>query len=256
MNKITTFKDLKKYNDVLFSSSDNILFLTKAGSYLYGTNKENSDIDIRGVFLSNKSSWIGLETVEQHIFSSDILDCCIFEVKKFLKLCYNSNPNVIELLYVTKDNPNVLIWSDQWEYIRSLLIKNVISQSAKNSFIGFATSQIKKLIIKHGNKTGRTDLVKEHGFDVKFASHSIRLLFELEELLQCNNITLPLNDVVRKKCLDIKNGVFYKDIEEYISDFKEKKNQVDNIGGTLRRTPDYKKYKELFLEIFNKWIKD
>ena len=41
-----------------------IILLGLAGSYSYGTNNENSDIDIRGIALNQKSDLIGMTNFE------------------------------------------------------------------------------------------------------------------------------------------------------------------------------------------------
>ena len=43
----------------------NVILLGLSGSYSYGTNNENSDIDIRGITLNRKSDLIGLTHYEQ-----------------------------------------------------------------------------------------------------------------------------------------------------------------------------------------------
>ena len=44
-----------------------VILLGLAGSYSYGTNNENSDIDVRGVALNSKSDLIGLTNFEQYV---------------------------------------------------------------------------------------------------------------------------------------------------------------------------------------------
>lgn len=41
-----------------------ILFLTLGGSHAYGTNNENSDIDVRGCFLNRPEELLGLRQFE------------------------------------------------------------------------------------------------------------------------------------------------------------------------------------------------
>lgn len=44
-----------------------VILLGLAGSYSYGTNNENSDIDVRGVTLNRKSDLIGMTQFEQYV---------------------------------------------------------------------------------------------------------------------------------------------------------------------------------------------
>jgi predicted nucleotidyltransferase len=231
-----------------------LLFVHIGGSHLYGLNTESSDLDIRGVFVADNKSWLGLEVIENYVkHNDDNIDYQLYEIKKFLKLSYVSNPNIIESLYIEKDNPVVLIWTKDWEWIRDMCKKYLVSQLAKTGFIGFATSQIKKLLTKSGNKTGRVDLVENFGFDVKFASHSIRLMYELLELLTTENITFPLKKDTIDLVLSIKNGKKYKkdEVNKFINDFEALADFIHAADYKLRKIPDYKKYVEFYLTVFN-----
>jgi len=74
---------------------ENILILTTAGSIAYGTNVDTSDIDIRGVTIETKQDLLGLSSFEQ--FEDRITDTVIYGLKKFISLCLDSNPNVLEI---------------------------------------------------------------------------------------------------------------------------------------------------------------
>ena len=73
-----------------------IILLGLAGSYSYGTNNENSDIDIRGITLNRKSDLIGLTQYEQYVDHNT--DTTIYTFNKMITLLLNCNPNTIELL--------------------------------------------------------------------------------------------------------------------------------------------------------------
>ena len=59
--------DSKEYdflrNDIHLGN--NIILLTLGGSYAYGLENENSDLDIRGIAIENKNEIIGLKKFEQ-----------------------------------------------------------------------------------------------------------------------------------------------------------------------------------------------
>jgi len=76
---------------------NNIIILTLGGSYAYGTNNKNSDLDIRGITLNSKQSLIGIgDTFEQ--FNDNVTDTTIYSFNKIIKLLINCNPNVCEML--------------------------------------------------------------------------------------------------------------------------------------------------------------
>ena len=73
-----------------------IMLLGVSGSYGYGTNREGSDIDFRGVALNLPSDLIGLTTFEQ--YEDSATDTVIYSFNKLVSLLLNCNPNTIEIL--------------------------------------------------------------------------------------------------------------------------------------------------------------
>lgn len=129
--------DFIRTNDSL---KDNILFLTFGGSYAYGTNTVNSDIDIRGCTLNSKSDLIGMTNFEQFIDTKT--DTTIYSFNKLIRLLINCNPNTIELLGCKKEH---YIISNP---IGQQLLDNkdlFLSKKAVNSFGGYAIQQLRRL---------------------------------------------------------------------------------------------------------------
>ena len=73
-----------------------IMLLGVSGSYGYGTNREGSDIDFRGVTLNLPSDLIGLTSFEQ--YEDTATDTVIYSFNKLVSLLLNCNPNTIEIL--------------------------------------------------------------------------------------------------------------------------------------------------------------
>lgn len=118
----------------------NILILTTAGSIAYGTNVETSDIDVRGVTLETKQDIMGLSSFEQ--FEDRTTDTVIYGLKKFINLCLNSNPNVLEILG-SRPEHLLVITKEGW-----LLRDHVdlfLSKKAIQSFGNYATAQLRRL---------------------------------------------------------------------------------------------------------------
>ena len=64
-----------------------IMLLGLGGSYAYGTNNENSDIDFRGVALQMPSDLLGFTEFEQ--YEDDKTDTVIYGFNKLVKLLLN-----------------------------------------------------------------------------------------------------------------------------------------------------------------------
>ena len=73
-----------------------VILLAMGGSYSYGTNNADSDIDIRGITLNRKSDLIGMTQFEQYV--DDKTDTVIYAFNKMISLLLSCNPNTCELL--------------------------------------------------------------------------------------------------------------------------------------------------------------
>ena len=117
-----------------------IMLLGLGGSYAYGTNNENSDIDFRGVTLQLPSDLIGLTEFDQ--YEDDKTDTVIFGFNKLIKLLLECNPNTCEMLGLDADQ--YLIKSE----LGQELIDNsrlFLSKRAIKSFGGYADAQLRRL---------------------------------------------------------------------------------------------------------------
>lgn len=126
---------------------DNIILLGLGGSYAYGTNTENSDLDIRGIATHNSEDILTRKGFEQVV--NEATDTTVYSLEKIVNLLSNCNPNTIEILGLEP-------W--QYLYISSIgqeLINNkdmFLSKRAVHSFGGYATAQLRRL----SNKAVRT----------------------------------------------------------------------------------------------------
>jgi uncharacterized protein len=128
-----------KYTIEYLKENNLIIFEAIAGSHSYGTNIETSDVDIRGVFIQPIDDILGFNYVPQ--VSDETNDTTYYEIGRFLELLKTTNPNICELLYTPSD---CIVYKDP---IFDLLLENkekFLSKEAKNSFAGYAISQIKK----------------------------------------------------------------------------------------------------------------
>ncbi len=124
-----TIQDIKKQNLLLFECI--------SGSQAYGTQVPTSDTDLKGVFVLPREQFFGLHRTEQ--VSSEKNDEVYYELGRFVELLGKNNPGVLEMLGSPPDC--VLYCHPLFEVF---LQTNFLSKLCKDTFAGFAFSQIKK----------------------------------------------------------------------------------------------------------------
>ena len=121
---------------------DLIIFEAISGSHAYGLATEDSDIDKRGIFIAPTEYNISCyKKVEQVEVPNE--DTVYYELRKFLKLAGECNPNIIELLFMPDDC--VKLCSPAMHKIlanRHLFL----SKKARHTFAGYAYAQLKRII--------------------------------------------------------------------------------------------------------------
>ena len=101
-----------------FSLPDRTVLLTVAGSRAYGMHMEDSDLDVKGIFVPPLKYYFGTKRIEQiddkaelERFSSNLstaqlsvkakygMEGTLFEVRRFLDLAAGANPNILDVLF-------------------------------------------------------------------------------------------------------------------------------------------------------------
>ena len=245
-----------------------LLFRTVAGSHLYGTATEGSDVDERGVFLAPERYWLGfLDRVEQ--VEDKKKDKVYYEWRKFLKLTLDCNPNMVELLFVPEE-----MWldhSDEWFFVQKTRCA-FLSKKAKYTFSGYAHSQLKRLrnhkrwmdgfvptdksereaweLWKKNRNPERFALEEKFGYDTKHASHLLRLMYEGKELLLTGNLTFPRPEA--DLLVKVRKGLWsYDELMERVSEFDRDFEEWYNLS-PLPHSPDKTRVNELCMEVARK----
>lgn len=125
------------------------IFRTLTGSRVYGTSTENSDYDYRGVAIPPKPYFFGTSRFEQgKDDAEDAGDEVIYEIRKFLGLAAQNNPNILELLFI--DPKFWVFYSPYWERIITEIRPTILSKKCYHTYRGFAHSQIHRVRTHRG----------------------------------------------------------------------------------------------------------
>lgn len=231
-----------------------LILLGQVGSKSYGTDTPESDNDYMGIVVPPLEYYIGLDHHEEgsqskqwaesgHLkFDRKVIDNSefnIFELRKFLRLSLNFNPNIIPLLYLRKEDYAVRT------SLGGLLITMrhaFVSKKAYATLIGYAKSQRKAVVDGDTGKLGmkRKDLVARYGYDVKFASHTIRILRMGIEFFQSNGEILNVyRETDREELIDIRNGKYSLEKWVHMVDHELDRAREMEKKNTLPDQPKY-----------------
>ena len=120
---------------------DNLIFMTLAGSHMYGMSTPESDIDKRGVCVPPKEVLLGFaNNFEQQEYPNE--DTIVYSLKKFMMLASNCNPNIIELLFAPEEA--IIKTSPTWDVLRERR-HEFLSSKAYHTFTGYAIGQLKRI---------------------------------------------------------------------------------------------------------------
>jgi len=179
-----------------------LIFKCIAGSRLYGTSTPQSDWDERGVFIPDENYFYGfLNRTEQYEDKNN--DITYWEIRKFLQLAMENNPNIIEILFVPKDK--WLQYSNEWEEIyenRELFV----SKKCKHTFLGYAHSQFHRIKLHrhwimnpptkkptredYGLSPYKSDLTKD-----QIGAFNVLLALKLENIKEYHPLKIQLEEM-------------------------------------------------------------
>ena len=124
-----TIQDLKSQNLILFEAI--------SGSKSFGLDTPASDTDIKGVFYLPKEKFYGLEYISQ--VANETNDEVYYEIGRFVELLLKNNPNILEILATPED---CILY--KYPLMERLKIEDFLSKLCKDTFAGYAVTQIKK----------------------------------------------------------------------------------------------------------------
>jgi hypothetical protein len=118
----------------------------------------------------------------------------------------------------------------------------IVSQQAGRRFLGYMHAQRERMegAGKQNRLPKRPELVAAHGFDVKYASHALRLALQGVELMETGRLSLPMRDTARARVRAVKLGQV--DRGEVLAEIRDLEAQLfrllDGGAGPLPPAPD------------------
>ena len=240
-----------------------LIYETIIGSESYGLAKEgSSDIDVAAVCIPQKEDvfphlkseilGFGKQTKQfttwqkHHILDKDSgkeYDLTAYGLVKFFSLCYDNNPNLLDVLY-SPDNCVVYATpiSDLMRNNRDLFL----SKQAYKTCVAYSYSQLKKLRTKVPLiESKRYESYVKLSYDSKYAMHLFRLILQAEQILSEHTLDLQKN---KEQLKSVRAGELALDQIEGFFFRKEKQLEELYVKSTLQHKPDEDKIKALLLE--------
>lgn len=222
----------------------NIILEGVTGSTAYGLATENSDIDIKGVYMLPLTDVLAMGFSNEHnTFDSTDPDWCYHEIGKFMQLVKGGNPTYSELL-----------WLEDYTImtpIGQLLIDNrqafLSTNAVLKAYSGYALGQAKRL----NNRTeqgleGYASSLKNRY--AKHTRHCFRLMIQARQLLETGHLDVRVTTEQREWLFEMGE----KSYDEVISTFMKMDNELKEIKSVLPDKPDVEKLNQILFEIRTK----
>lgn len=135
-------KNLKDVIEDIENKGFKILFLIESGSRGWGWESEDSDYDIRGVFIQD---YLKIDKEKKQIdldIEKNDLDISLWDFKKFLRLMLKSNPTVWE--WLSSD----LVYKDHFirKELKKIFENSFRSYSLKKHYLSMARQNFEKYV--------------------------------------------------------------------------------------------------------------
>lgn len=179
-----------------------IIYRCQVGSKAFGLASDDSDDDLRGIYLPPaRLQWSLRQLPEQLEFADGQRDEVYWELGKFLRLALKANPSVLETLWT----PLVLLADETAQELRAMR-QAFLSKHVYKTYSGYVLSQFRRMANAHSAKGA---------YKSKHAMHLIRLLYSgiaalntgeihidmaehRDELLHIRKDSLPFEEVKRR----------------------------------------------------------
>jgi predicted nucleotidyltransferase len=162
------------------------------GSTAYGLATENSDIDKLGIFVIPTAEFSRLNPPQEKDLSQVATepDVTLHELGKFCRLALKANPTVLELLWLPDDLLTTM--SEEGRQLRSRRSYFLSSKLVRDAYMGYATSQFKRL-----SERGTTFSSDTKNRTEKHARHLLRLMHQGYTLYTTGDLPIRLEDPER-----------------------------------------------------------
>lgn len=263
--KTSILKNLDLICDKLEINKNQIILFGFRGSIAHNLYLEGSDVDLMVIYCNPIDNYLSVRsTIKESVhleieIDSYKLDIVGYDIRKIFSLLLNSNPNVIDFLFMDKD---MYIYSDNLNIGRDILLAKslFLSKDIARTYGAYGLNQLERMTkIDDKSYNGymgekRKDIVDKFGYDTKNASHCIRLLTTALEVLETGVLQVK-REYDRYLYLDIKLGKYSLErIKNLATSLEDKLNIYESIDSeVLPHSLDTEKIQRLLLDSIKSW---
>jgi len=195
------------------------------------------DHDEMGVFIEPAAQVLGLRRpLDHYVYRTQPegarsgpgdTDLVIYSLRKYLRLATKGNPTVLLPFFAPKRD--VLILTELGAELRALA-PAALSRRAVHRFLGYMEAQRQRLTGEGPSRRvpARPELVARYGYDVKYASHALRLAYQGLEVARAGRLTLPMPEPERERVLEVKRGEV-TDVADVLTEIAGIQRQIDEL---------------------------
>lgn len=176
--------------DTPFDVEKFLIFKSLAGSHSFGMAHEESDLDIRGIYVTPITQVFNLDTEIMVVKNKDGKgDAVFYDLRKFCRMASVSEVNAIQMLYTPKES---LLQVDEYGQVLIDCREIFLNKQIEYSFGGLAFGNTVSCLAEE--KTNKSELRKKFGYNTKMAMNSVRVIRLGSDLLETGNMNMIRSD--------------------------------------------------------------
>ncbi len=210
-----------------------IIYRCQVGSKAFGLASEDSDDDLRGIYLPPaRLHWSLRRLPEQLEFMEQERDEVYWELEKFLRLALKANPNVLETLWT-----HLVLQADETAQELRAIRLAFLSKHVYKTYSGYVLSQFRRM----------ANAFKDKGtYKPKHAMHLVRLLHSGIAALETGEIRIDVAER-RDELLHIRNdGLPFDEVKRRALELDERFQQAFERTA-LPEQPDFRRVDEFLV---------
>ena len=240
-------------------AEESVLAVVEAGSTAHAISVGSDDLDFTVVRLETFDELVTgnarrqstmLRTKPSGVRSEPgDIDLQVYTLRRFVGLATGGNPSVLMILFA----PAVYRLIDAGfpgEMIASL----TRSTRAASAYLGYMRQQLERWQGTRGQKNvSRPELEKAHGYDTKYAAHTLRLGHQGVEYLTTGRLTLPIPEDVASRIREVRRGAVPE--QDALAWAESLERELIEAAGTstLPAAPDQAALDAFVTDFYRRW---